>query len=175
VTRDRHDDDLDTGGVVGVEQESGQFWRGPQSPKNALGRVTAAQYFADDLSRAPERPGSSTVQQPTTRNALDEVSEAVPVATEVERRVYVERMSQGWRWSLTHRGSGYPMLRITARFLLVEHYRIMVPFRMLETGDFIWMPEDGRPLQPEAWAILDFDGPATRDEVQARIVQCLDG
>ena len=108
-------------------------------------------------------------------SSLDEVSEAVSVATEVERRVYVERMSQGWRWSLTHRGSGYPMLRITARFLLVDHYRIIVPFRMLETGDFVWMPEDGRPLQPEAWVILDFDDRQPRTTSSARIVECLDG
>jgi len=60
---------------------------------------------------------------------LDEVAEAVAVATDDERRVYVERIGNAWRWSLTHPGGMYPLLRIAARFLRVDYHRIIIGFR----------------------------------------------
>jgi len=46
----------------------------------------------------------------------------------------VERRSDHYRWSLAHPGGGYPILRITARFLHVDHSRIVVGFRTLSNG-----------------------------------------
>ena len=53
-------------------------------------------------------------------SSLEEVALAVSVASESERRIYVERRSDLYRWSLAHPGGGYPILRITARFLRVD-------------------------------------------------------
>jgi hypothetical protein len=46
---------------------------------------------------------------------LPDVAAAIAEATRYETHVYVERMATGWRWSLVHRGGGYPLLRITAQ------------------------------------------------------------
>ena len=62
-------------------------------------------------------------------SALSDVVEAISVATEVESRLYVERFSTGWRWSLVHAGGGYPLLRIAARFLDVDYHTIQIGFR----------------------------------------------
>ncbi len=65
---------------------------------------------------------------------LESVADAVSVATEVEPRIYVERLGTSWRWSLTHPGGAYPLLRITAQFLRVDHRRITVGFRTVADG-----------------------------------------
>jgi hypothetical protein len=107
---------------------------------------------------------------------LPEVAEAVSVATQDERRVYVERIVDRYRWSLTHPGSGYPMLRIAARFLKVDYHRIMVPFRRVADGVFVLCEDPGGShLVPEAWAVLDFDGPTPADAVGRRIAERLGG
>ena len=41
-------------------------------------------------------------------SSLDEVSEAVAVATEYEKHVYVERLDNSYRWSLTDPGGCIP-------------------------------------------------------------------
>jgi len=65
---------------------------------------------------------------------LDEVAEAMSLASETERRFYVERVEGGYRWSFTHPGGGYPLLRIAARFLLVDYTHISIGFRTLDDG-----------------------------------------
>jgi len=104
-------------------------------------------------------------------SALTDVAEAISVATEDEREVYVERLTDGWRWSLTHPGSGYPLLRITARFLRVDYHRITVPFRTVEEGVCIVCKDPGDVIVPDTWAVLQFDGPTPADVVEQRIVQ----
>lgn len=66
---------------------------------------------------AAERPDAyrlELLRRTFQPSSLDEVAEAVAVAREHERRFYVERVEGGYRWSVTHRGGGYPLLRITA-------------------------------------------------------------
>jgi hypothetical protein len=104
---------------------------------------------------------------------LPEVAEAVFVATEHEREVYVERLVDGWRWSLTHPGAGYPLLRITALFLGVDYHRICVGFRTVKKGVCVLCDDPSQVTVPEAWAVLKFDGPTPADEVERRIVQRL--
>ncbi|MFZ6005786.1 MAG: hypothetical protein ACOYXM_17825 [Actinomycetota bacterium] len=105
---------------------------------------------------------------------LKSVAMAVSVATEHERRVYIERMAGGWRWSPVHPGGGYPLLRITARFLQIDYHHLRVPFRTLDDDNTIVCRNPDRPSRPKAWALIDFDGPATPDEVEIRIRQTLD-
>jgi hypothetical protein len=104
---------------------------------------------------------------------LPDVAGAVSLATEHEREVYVERLPDGWRWSLTHPGGGYPLLRITARFLGVDYHRISVGFRTVKKGVCVLSDDPSQAAVPKAWAVLTFDGPTPADEVEERIVQRL--
>jgi hypothetical protein len=89
--------------------------------------------------------------------SLDEVSEAVAVASMHERHLYIERVDAGYRWSLTHPGGSYPLLRITARFLRVDYTRIAVGFRTLTDGVYILCADPHEPTRTNAWAVIDFD------------------
>ena len=44
---------------------------------------------------------------------LEEVAEAIFVASERESEVYVERFDDRYRWSLVHKGGAYPLLRVS--------------------------------------------------------------
>ena len=102
---------------------------------------------------------------------LESVAEAVSVATENERRIYVERVGSGWRWSLTHAGGPYPLLRITARFLRVDHRRIAVGFRTAADGVCVLCADPGEAVSADAWAVIDFDGAPSSAVVRERILQ----
>ena len=102
-------------------------------------------------------------------SSLDEVAQAVAVASEDERSIYVERVDGGYRWSLTHAGGGYPLLRTTARFLRVDYTRIMVGFRTVTDGVCVVCSEPAEPMNPESWAVVEFDGATSADVVGARI------
>jgi hypothetical protein len=101
---------------------------------------------------------------------LREVSEAVCVATQDEHQIHVEKLGDAWRWSLTHPGSGYPLLRITARFLGVDYHRISVGFRTVKKGVCVLSDDPSQVTVPEAWVVLKFDGPTPADEVEEQIV-----
>ena len=102
-------------------------------------------------------------------SSLDDVAEAVSVASENEQRVYVERVDGGYRWSFMHPGGGYPLLRIAARFLRVDYTRIMVAFRTVTAGVCVVCADPSAPTIPESWAVVEFDGPTPVDVVGARI------
>ncbi len=101
---------------------------------------------------------------------LETVAEAVAVATREERRIYVERVAGGWRWSPTHPGGAYPLLRITARFLRVEHTSVRIGFRSPASDVFILSADPHDPEQPDAWAVIEFSAPARPDEVRERVL-----
>ena len=103
-------------------------------------------------------------------SSLAEVAEAVSVASQDERRVYVERLGRKWRWSLTHPGGAYPLIRIAARFLRVDHDSIIVPFRQVAEGVFILCEDPNNVTAPDEWVVLDFDGPTPAEEVEAQII-----
>jgi hypothetical protein len=71
---------------------------------------------------------------------LETVAAAVSVATEDQRRVYVERRGDSWRWSLTHSGGSYPLLRISARFLRMDYQRLAIGIRTVAEGVAILCP-----------------------------------
>ncbi len=107
-------------------------------------------------------------------STIETVAMAVSLATEFQSQVYVERLGDRYRWSLIHRGGPYPLLRITAKYLQVDYNSIIVGCR--EVGDG-WSGLNGNetePLEPDAWAIVSFDGPTTAADVSALIRQQFD-
>lgn len=124
--------------------------------------------MSDNSRRRPDPARQELLRSVFVSSPLAEVADAVSVATEHERHVYVERFDDGWRWSLAHRGSGYPLLRITARFLQVDHHRIMIGFRTLPNGWSILCEDPQHPRLPEAWAVIEFDQDTPAASVAAR-------
>jgi hypothetical protein len=106
-------------------------------------------------------------------SSLDEVAEAVSVATEDERQIYVERIGYLWRWSLTHPGGAYPLLRITARFLRRDYHGLVIGFRAVADGVFILAGDPATDQDPDAWTVLEFDRPAEPSDVRCRIEHAL--
>ena len=104
---------------------------------------------------------------------LDAVAEAVSVASETETRVYVERVAGAFRWSLTHPGGHYPMLRITARFLRVDYHAIIVGCRTIAQGVWVLCGDPKTDKDPDGWAVLCFDAPTHQVEVRTRIESAL--
>jgi hypothetical protein len=100
---------------------------------------------------------------------LSDVAEAVSVATEHESEVYVERLGSRYRWSLVHRGGPYPLLRITARFLQVDHQRIFIGFRPVGDGYSALLPDEQDTVRPDAHKVLTFEVPTPVVEVEDRI------
>jgi hypothetical protein len=104
---------------------------------------------------------------------LATVADAVSVATEHETLIYVERLSDGWRWSLAHLGGSYPLLRITARFLRVEHHNIMIGFRTVLDGVAILCDDPEHVVLAEAAGVITFEPNSTPGTVERRIVDAL--
>ena len=101
---------------------------------------------------------------------LHDVAAAISRATEHERRVYVERMETGWRWSLTHPGGSFPLLRIAARFLNVSHFGLVLGFRTV-ADQAILCEDPADPTLPLTWAFVTFVGPTDADEVEHVILR----
>ena len=95
------------------------------------------------------------IQSARTWSPLEEVALAVSVASETERLIFVERRSDLYRWSLAHPGGGYPILRVTARFLHVDHARIVVGFRTLPSGMAIMCDDPSVVEEPDSWQLLE--------------------
>jgi hypothetical protein len=93
------------------------------------------------------------------------------VATEHEHQIYVERVGDGYRWSLTHPGGGYPLLRITARFLRVEYARVMVPFRTVTAGVCVVCRDPQEASSAKRWAVIQFDVATPAGFVRERITE----
>ncbi len=106
-------------------------------------------------------------------SSLDRVVEAVSVATADETRVYVERHGTGYRWSLTHPGGAYPLLRITARFLRIDYHLLVIGFRSIAEGVYVLSSDPDSDKDPDSWSVIEFDGPTAPADVKARIEQAL--
>lgn len=63
---------------------------------------------------------------------LATVADAIGRASAINGPVYVERRGTLYRWSLTHRGGPYPLLRETAKLLGLDHHTLVLPFRAVE-------------------------------------------
>jgi hypothetical protein len=107
----------------------------------------------------------------TTRTPapLAEVAEAIALFTEHPGHAYIERHLTGWRWSPAHRGGAYPLLRVCARWLGVDHHRVIVPFRTVGDGWAVLMPDEGVAPNPLAATVLAFEEPATVELIVERL------
>jgi len=96
------------------------------------------------------------IQSNRVWSVLGDVAEAVSVASETERCVYIERRSDLYRWSLAHSGGAYPLLRITARFLGIDYHRLYVGFRTLPDGTAILCDDPEGAKEPaDAWSLVE--------------------
>lgn len=104
---------------------------------------------------------------------LEDVALAVSVATENVSRLYVARLDEEYRWSLIHRGGPYPLLRITARFLEVDHQSIFIGFESVGDGYSALCEDPEIERKPSASAILSFDGPTPKTDAERLIREAL--
>jgi hypothetical protein len=125
------------------------------------------------VSDSPDPARLQLLQSVFEPSALADVAEAVSAATEHETQIYVERLSDGWRWSPAIRGGAYPLLRITARFLRVDHNRIMIGFRTLPNGSAVLCDDPKVVRTPEVAAVIDFEAGSSPAAVERRIVEVL--
>src|ERR1700683_4767958 len=100
---------------------------------------------------------------------LEEVALAVSVATEDETKVYVERLSDRYRWSLIHRGGPYPLLRITARFLQVDYQSIFIGCREVGDGYSALSDDPQGERVPDSSGVLALDVDCTPSAIASRI------
>jgi hypothetical protein len=98
---------------------------------------------------------------------LEQVAEAVSVATDKFHDVYVERRGDQYRWSLATKGGPYPLLRITARFLKLDPYSLVSGYRQVAGGWFVQLVEDD--TEPDASVVLTFDEPTRADQVGLQV------
>jgi hypothetical protein len=84
--------------------------------------------------------------------------------------VYIERLgSDSYRWSLIHAGGPYPLLRISARFLRVDHHALIIGYRGVHDGYSALSKDPNNELVPDTSAILAFGGPMSAEEALALI------
>lgn len=98
---------------------------------------------------------------------LEDVAEAVSVATEKFHDIYVERLGDLWRWSVATKGGAYPLLRITARYLQMDPYSLVSGYRQVAGGWFVQLVEND--TEPDVWSVLRFDEFATVQQVVERL------
>ena len=104
---------------------------------------------------APVANRATLIQSIRTWSPLAAVADAVSVASAVENRIYIERLGDRYRWSLSSKGGSYPLLRVTARFAEVDYQRIVVGFRTLPDGTAIICDDPGAVVLADAWALVD--------------------
>ena len=106
-------------------------------------------------------------------SALEDVAEAVSVATEKFHDIYVERRGDQYRWSFATKGGPYPLLRITARFLEMDPCSLVgVGSRVVGDGWGVQIV-DKNDTEPDVWAVLRFEDATTADAVTERIESAL--
>ncbi|MGH9917793.1 MAG: hypothetical protein ACRD6W_02805 [Nitrososphaerales archaeon] len=125
--------------------------------------------------RVPDDERKALIRSVFEPSSLEDVVKAGSVATEFERQLYVERFGDRWRWSLAHAGSGYPLLRISARFLQMDYTALQIGFRTLDNGISILCRDPEHSEIPDASAVLNFDGPTSPEAVADRMRAALTG
>lgn len=120
----------------------------------------------------------------THGSSLAVISEEVCRASAVTRLHYVERRPGLYRWSPAHRGGPYPLLRVVAKFLNVDHHGLVVTCRCVsETRgglglDGFWdglciVSAVGSETPPDAWTVLEIGQPDTPASIQKRLAAAL--
>jgi hypothetical protein len=128
-------------------------------------------FVADTSSRHADPDRVAFIETTRVPSSLDDVVAAIATYTEHAGAAYVERFGERWRWSPAHQGGAYPLLRIVARFLRIDHHRIMVPFRTVLDGWAVLRPDEETDRVPDAAAVLVFVGRADAGDVLKRLAQ----
>jgi len=123
--------------------------------------------------RHPDPKRADLIRTVFEPSGLEQVARAISEATEFQPRIYVERTGSWYRWSLVHPGGPYPLLRITARFLQMDYHHLAIGFKTLGNGLCALSRDPEHATEPEAWAVLDFDGKESVEAVQNRILRLL--
>jgi hypothetical protein len=84
-------------------------------------------------------------------SALASVVRALSVAAISSPLVYVERRGDRYTWSPAHRGGPYPLLRVVAKVLGVDHHGIVLPFRWRGNVCVVAIPEKSSPNRGRSW------------------------
>jgi len=104
---------------------------------------------------------------------LDDVAEAVSVATEKFHDIYVERRGDQYRWSFATQGGPYPLLRITARFLEMDPCSLVgVGSRVVGDGWGVQIVDEND-TEPDVWAVLRFEEHQTTEQMSQLILTAL--
>ncbi len=122
---------------------------------------------------APVADRVTLIQSIRTWSPLGDVAEAISVASTVENRIYVERLGDRYRWSLSSKGGSYPLLRATARFAEVDYQRIVVGFRTLADGTAIISDDPGAVDEADAWALVDVVEPVSPTDAADLVTGCI--
>ena len=116
--------------------------------------------------------------------SLAVISQEVSRASAVTPLHYVERRADVYRWSPAHRGGPYPLLRVTAKLLGVDHRELVLPFRGLPKtapgfgADGFWdglciVAASEHATPPDAWTVLELEQPVTQASIQKRLAAAL--
>ncbi len=106
-------------------------------------------------------------------SALEDVAEAVSVATVKFHDIYVERRGDQYRWSFATKGGPYPLLRITARFLEMDPCSLVgVGSRVVGDGWGVQITEDGD-TDPDTWSVLICEEHQTTEQMSQLILTAL--
>ena len=103
---------------------------------------------------------------------LEEVAQALFVASERETAVYVERFADLYRWSLAHRGGAYPLLRVTANFLQMDYHALAIGFRTV-LGEWTVLGDGEDEPAPDGAAIVALDYPTLQHDAVTLVRQAL--
>jgi hypothetical protein len=68
-------------------------------------------------------------------SSLDDVVAAIAWAVAGhDRRIWIGRSDNRWRWSFATPGGAYPLLRTVASYLEMDHHRLLMSFTTTEDG-----------------------------------------
>jgi hypothetical protein len=126
-------------------------------------------YVYPEQSREPDPERHRLALSIFQPSSLHTVAQAVAAAAEDQKRVYVERVGDAWRWSLTDSGGPGPLLRTTARFLRTDYRYLSLGCRAVADNIYVLCEDALGDADPDAWAILEFDNPAQTAEIKERI------
>ena len=116
----------------------------------------------------------SQLPEPMVRfHDLATVAEAVAAASAAPGPIYVERRGDLYRWSLTHRGGPYPLLRETAKLLGIDYHQLVLPCRALDGTGLTIVGAEPHARPPDAWVLLDPPPAASPESVAQSIHSAL--
>jgi hypothetical protein len=123
--------------------------------------------------RVPDPDRARLIRSVFEPSPIDVVAEAVSVAWNSAPAIYVERLEHNYRWSLAHKGGPYPLMRVAARFLQMDHHFLLIGFRTVEDGYAVLAEDPEHQPAAGASAILSPSEATTRAEALQMIQEAV--